>query len=253
MFLFRLALKNALRHKLRTFLTILGIAVAVTAFGLIRTFITAWYAQSNAAAPDRLVTRNKVSIIFALPLAYKDQIAKVDGVREVTYALWFAGIYVDPKNFFAQYAVDQNSFLDVYSEFIVKPDQLETFRSERKATIVGRKLADRFGWKMGDQITLIGTIFPGNWDFIVRGIYTGKEPSTDESAFIFRWDYIDETMRQTWPGRAGQVGWFAEKISDPSRSSEISGKIDALFANSLAETLTETEKAFALSFVQMAR
>ena len=252
MFVLKLVIRNALRHKLRTFLTILGLALAVMAFGLIRTFITAWYAGAEASAPDRLVTRNAVSIIFPLPLAYKEQIDKIEGVKQATYATWFGGIYIDPQNFFANFAVDHNTFFKVFPEYIVPADQLEAFNSERKAVIVGRKLADRFGWKNGDQISLIGTIYPGNWDFIIRGIYVGKDPSVDETAFMFRWDYIDETMRQTMPGRAGQVGWYALRIDDPNRAPEISEKIDTRFDNSLAETLTETEKAFQLSFIQMA-
>jgi len=251
MFVLKLIFRNALRHKLRTFLTILGLALAVMAFGLIRTFITAWYAGAEASAPDRLVTRSAVSIIFTLPLSYKEQIEKIEGVKDVTYALWFGGIYVDPKNFFAQFGVDHNTFFQVFPEYLVPPDQMEAFASERKAVIVGRKLADRFGWKIGDHINLIGTIYPGDWDFIIRGIYTGKEPSTDESSFIFRWDYVDETMRETTPGRAGQVGWYALRIDDPNRAAEISQKIDTRFDNSLAETLTETEKAFQMSFIQM--
>jgi len=252
MFVLKIIIRNTLRHKLRTALTILGLALAVMTFGLIRTFITAWYAGAEASAPDRLVTRNAVSIIFPLPLAYKEQIEKIEGIKQVTYATWFGGIYIDPQNFFANFAVDHNTFFRVFPEYIIPADQLEAFESERKAVIVGRKLADRFGWKMGDQIALIGTIFPGDWDFIIRGIYVGRDPSVDETAFMFHWDYIDETMRQTMPPRAGQVGWYALRINNPDRAAEISETIDARFDNSLAETLTETEKAFQLSFIQMA-
>ncbi|OGC77172.1 MAG: ABC transporter ATP-binding protein [candidate division Zixibacteria bacterium RBG_16_50_21] len=252
MFVIKLIIRNAFRHKLRTFLTILGLALAVMAFGLIRTFITAWYSGADAAAPDRLATRSAVSIIFPLPLAYKEQIEKIDGVEEVTYANWFGGIYVDPQNFFANFAVDPPTFFKIYPEYLVKPEYMEAFNRERNAAIVGTKLADRFSWKIGDQVNLIGTIYPGDWPFVIRGLYTGKDETIDETAFMFRWDYLDETMRQTMPGRAGQVGWYVIKISDPNRASEISDKIDSRFDNSLAETLTETEKAFQLSFVQMA-
>lgn len=252
MFVIKLILRNALRHKLRTFLTVTGLALAVMAFGLIRTFITAWYAGAEASAPDRLVTRNAVSIIFTLPLAYREQIERIQGVKDVSYAIWFGGNYIDPQNFFPQFAVDHNTFFKVFPEYLTPADQLEVFNSERKAVIAGRKVADRFGWKIGDQISLIGTIYPGDWNFILRGIYVGRDPTVDETAFIFRWDYLDETMRQNWPGRAGQVGWYALRIEDPNRAAEISEKIDARFDNSLAETLTETEKAFQLSFIQMA-
>jgi putative ABC transport system permease protein len=246
----RLIRKNSWRHRLRTSLTVLGIALAVMAFGLIRTFIAAWYSQAEVAAPDRLVTRHAVSIVFDLPLAHKEQILKVDGVEGVTYANWFGGIYIDPKNFFAQFAVDHETFFEIYDEYIVPPEQLEAFYEQRDAVIVGRALADRFGWELGDKITLIGTIFPGNWDFIIRGIYTGREEATDEATFCFRWDYLDESLKQTSPGRAGHVGWFGLQIDDPDRAAEISEAVDARFANSWAETLTETEKAFTLGFYQ---
>jgi putative ABC transport system permease protein len=249
--LLKLITKNAGRHKLRTILTVVGLALAVMAFGLIRTFIIAWYASARASAPDRLVTRHSVSIVFTLPLAYKEQLLQVDGVEDVTFGCWFGGIYVDPKNFFANFAVEHTSFLRIYPEYIVPPDQLDAFASERQAAVVGRKLADRFGWKLGDQITLTGTIYPGDWQFVIRGIYSGKTVDTDETAFLFRYDYLDERMKEESPGRAGQIGWYILKIDDPNRSAEIGSKIDARFDNSWAETKTETEKDFALSFIQM--
>jgi len=247
----KLVSRNAMRRRLRTYLTILGLALAVMAFGLIRTFINAWYAGARSAAPDRLVTRHAVSIVFGLPLAYKDQLMKIDGVEDVTYANWFGGVYVDPKNFFAQFAVDHTTFFKLYPEFIVPPGQMDDFMKERRAAIVGQGLADRFGWKVGDKISLIGTIYPGDWDFLIRGIYKGKEEYTDETAFIFRYDYIDERMKQESPGRVGEVGWYGVKIENPNRAAEVAAAIDKRFKNSWAETKTETEKEFQLSFIQM--
>jgi len=247
----KLVTRNAFRRKLRTFLTILGLALAVMAFGLIRTFINAWYAGARAAAPDRLITRHAVSIIFELPLAYREQLLKIDGVEDVTHASWFGGYYVDPKNFFANFAMDHANWFDIYPEFIVPPDQLEDFNKERNAAIIGQGLADRFGWKLGDKIPLIGTIYPGDWDFVVRGIYTGRDESTDETLFLFRFDYLDERMKVESPDRAGQTGWYALKISDPNRSAQISRAVDSRFDNSWAETRTETEKEFQMSFIQM--
>jgi len=249
---FKLIFKNTSRHKLRTFLTILGIALAVMAFGLIRTFIDAWYAGARAASPDRLITRHAVSIVFTLPLAYKEQLLKIDGVEDVTYAAWFGGIYIDPSNFFPQFALDQSTFFRIFSEFQVPPEQLEALDKEKRGAIVGRKLADRFGWKIGDNIAMTGTIYPGDWEFIIVGIYTGREADTDETQFIFRFDYLDDVMKEESPGRAGQVGWFALKIDDPSRSAEIASAIDSRFDNSWAETKTETEKQFQLSFIELA-
>jgi putative ABC transport system permease protein len=246
-----LIIRNALRHKLRTFLTILGIAVAVMAFGMIRTVISAWYSGVEGTAPDRLITRNAVSIIFTLPLSYRDQILKIDGIKEVTWANWFGGIYVDPDNFFAQFAVDKDTYFKVFPEFVIPPTQFEEFQKKRQAAVVGRKLADRFGWKLGDRITLIGTVYSGNWDFDIVSIYTGKDQTTDESSFFMRWDYLDEWVKKNWPGYGSEIGWFGLRLSDPDRASEISSAVDARFKNSSAETLTETEKAFQMSFVQM--
>lgn len=247
----KLISRNSMRRKLRTFLTILGLALAVMAFGLIRTFINAWYAGAAGAQPNRLITRHAVSIIFELPLAYKEQLMKIEGVEDVTYAIWFAGVYVDPKNFFAQIGIDHSNFFDLYPEFIVSPDELEAFTKDRRGVIVGQRLMDRFGWKVGDKITLIGTIYPGTWDFLIHGVYVGKEEYTDETMFLFRYDYIDEAMKVQSPGRVGQVGWYAIKIDDPGRAADIASLIDARFANSPAETKTETEKEFQLSFIQM--
>lgn len=247
----KLVRKNAFRHKLRTFLTILGLALAVMAFGLIRTFIGAWYAGADAASPDRLICRHAVSVIFSLPLAYREQLLKIDGVEEVTYANWFGGYYVDPSNFFANFAVDVNSYLEMYPEFVLPDDQKEAFKTERQAAIIGQGLADRFGWKLGDKVTLIGGIYPGNWDFMIRGIYQGRDEATDETLFLFRWDYLDETLKKIWNSRTGEVGWYALKISDPSRAAQISNEVDARFDNSWAETRTETEKEFQMSFIQM--
>ncbi|MDH3890528.1 MAG: ABC transporter permease [candidate division Zixibacteria bacterium] len=243
--------KNAFRRKLRTFLTILGLALAVMAFGLIRTFINAWYAGARAAAPDRLITRHAVSIIFQLPIAYREQLLKIEGVEDVTYATWFGGYYVDPSNFFANFAVDHSNYFDIYPEIVISADQLENFNKERNAAIVGQGLADRFGWRIGDKVPLIGTIYPGDWEFIIRGIYTGKEESTDETLFIFRFDCLDERMKTESPGRAGQTGWYGLKISDPGQAAAISNTVDERFNNSWAETRTETEKEFQMSFIQM--
>ncbi len=251
MMVFRLIIRNALRHKLRTFLTILGVAVAVMAFGLIRTILAAWYSQVESSSPDRLVTRNLVSIIFPLPLSYREQILKIDGVKQVTYANWFGGTYINPDNFFPQFAVDKDTYFEVFPEFVTPPDQFEAWKNDLRGAIAGRKLADRFGWKVGDHITLIGTVFSGDWDFDLVGIYTGKDQTIDEGSMFIRWDYMDEWIKKNWPGYGAWVGWYGLKLSDPGKATEVTKTIDARFKNSSSETLTETEKAFALSFVQM--
>ena len=249
---FKLISRNTTRHPLRSSLTVLGLAIAVMAFAVIRTTISAWYAGAEASSPNRLVVVNRVSLVFTLPLADKEKIAQVDGVTGISWAQWFGGIFVDPKNFFPQFAVDPTTYFELYPEFIIPPAQMENFLKERNAVIVGRALADRFGWSIGDPIRLTGTIFPGNWDFVIRGIYTGAREGIDESQWLMRFDYLDERMKQEAPPRAGQVGDFVVRIADPTRAAEISDRIDALFKNSLAETKTQTEQAFQLSFVAMA-
>jgi putative ABC transport system permease protein len=251
MYSFKLILRNALRHKLRTGLTMLGIVIAVLAFGLLRTVVDAWYAGAEAASSTRLITRNAISLIFPLPLTYAERVRKVPGVKAISYANWFGGIYQEPKNFFPQFAVDAHTYFDLYPEFMVEPAQLKEFKRDRKGCIVGRKLANQYGWKVGDSIPIKGTIFPGTWEFVVRGIYKGKEPSTDEVQFFFHWDYLNETMKATAPRRANQIGIMFARIADPGLAAQVSQEIDRTFRNSLAETLTETEKAFQLGFVSM--
>lgn len=249
---FKLIYKNMLRHKLRTFLTILGIAVAIMSFGLLRTVVAAWYAGVSQAAPDRLITRSKISITFTLPIAQKEKIERIPGVKAVTFGTWFGGYYKDPKDFFAQFAVEGPRYFDLYPEFVIDSTALNTFGRERNAVIIGQDLSERFGWKVGDVVTLTGMIYPGQWDFVVRGIYTGRDETTDDSQFIFNWDYLDQRMLETSPVRAGQVGWWIIKIDDPSRAAQISAAVDKEFENSPDETLTETEAAFQQSFVAMA-
>jgi putative ABC transport system permease protein len=247
----KLIYKNAFRHKLRSTLTALGIAVAILAFGLLRTIIDAWYAGVEASSSTRLVTRNAVSLVFPLPLAYKDKIAKVPGVTGVSYGQWFGGQYKDPKNFFAQFAVEPESFLDLYPEILLSEKEKEDFLQERNACIVGVKLAEKYGWKLGDTFRLTGTIFPGDWDYVIRGIYRGAEKSTDEATMYFHWKYLDENLHRTARLRSGQVGIFWVRVANPDNVAQVSEQIDALFENSLAETKTETERAFALGFVSM--
>ncbi len=251
MHIFKLIFKNAFRHKLRTLLTIVGIAIAILAFGLLRTVISAWYAGVEASSASRLVARNAVSLVFPLPLSYKEKIRQVEGVKKVSYGTWFGGIYIDEKNFFANYSMEPKTYLEMYPEIIIPPDHMSAFLRDRKGAVAGRKLVERFGWELGDIITLKGTIFPGNWDFNLRGIYKGRDETVDETAFFFQWDYLNEALKKAGRSWTDQVGWYMIEIKDPNLAADVSVKIDKLFKNSLAETLTETEKAFQLSFISM--
>jgi putative ABC transport system permease protein len=250
MWVARLILRNAGRHKLRTMLTILGLAIATLAFCVIRTLISSYYASADILPPDRLITRNAVSIIFDLPHAYKERIESVPGVLSVGYGTWFGGLYKnDQKNFFPNYAVGPDYYIDIYSEFVVPPEQKEQYLGDKAGAIAGIKLAERFNWKVGDPIRLTGQIYPGEWDFTLRGIYSGREKGVDESAFLFHYEYLDEKMKTTVPEMSGGVGWYVVKIADPSQGPEISAAIDNFFKNSQAETYTETEKSFSLNFL----
>lgn len=250
MYLLKLILRNTMRHKLRTLLTMVGLLVAILSFGLLQTVVDAWYTGANAAAPDRLVTRSAVSLVVQLPVHYRDKIRALDGVRSVAIANWFAGVYQEPKNFFPQFAVDAVPYLAMYPEYRIDPAQMADFLRDRKGAVIGRKLADTYGFKVGDTVPLKGTIFSGNWEFTVRAIYEGATAKTDTSQFFFHWDYLNETIRARSPRFANRAGVFVVQVTDVSRAAEISAAIDAQFANSPFETLTETEQAFQIGFIK---
>jgi len=249
--LIRLIIRNVFRHRLRSILTILGVIVAMLAFGMLRTLVDAWYVGVDSASANRLITRNKISLIYSLPLAYRHRILQVPGVTGVGHGLWYAGVYKDKKNFFAQFAISGIDYLKLYPEFLLPETAKSAFERERNAAIAGRKLADRFGWKVGDVIPLMGTIYPGNVELVLRGIYDGARKNVDETAFFFRWDYLNEMLKKSAPDRADRTGWYLIHVKDAEAAAEVSDEIDALFKNSLAETLTETEKAFQMGFVAM--
>ena len=251
MFIFKLLLKNAFRHKLRTLLTMVGLVVAICAFGLLRTIISAWYAGVEGSSSTRLVTRSAISLTFPLPMNYAQRLKGVDGVSSISWSNWFGGVYLTERNFFPQFAVEPSSYLALYPEYRLKDEQRLAFLRDRQGAIVGRKLADKYGWKIGDQIPIRGTIYPGTWTFTLRGIWDGAEAKTDESQLLFHWAFLNESIRKLAPKRADAVGVYLIGIKDPQNAALISQRVDAGFKNSLAETLTETESAFQLSFVSM--
>lgn len=249
--LLKVLIRNAFRHRLRTVLTVLGMAVAILSFGLLRTVVDAWYAGVEASAANRLITRNAISLSFSLPLSYYEKIRQVEGVEKLSYGNWFGGVYGDERKFFANFAVQAESYLDIATEFVLSPEEESEFLKDRKGAIAGQKLAGRFGWEPGDTITLQGTVFPGDWDFTLKGIYRGRDDTVDEGLFFFHWEYLDETLETREQLRAGRVGFYLSEIESPELAAAVSERIDALFENSLAETLTETERSFQMSFVSM--
>ncbi len=249
MHLLKLISRNIFRHKLRTGLTVLGIVVAILSFGLLSTVVDAWYAGANASSDARLITRNAISLIFPLPINYRDKIRQVDGVKTVSFGNWFGGIYKEPKNFFPKFAIDPATYFRLYPEFVISDVEKAAFSRDRQGALVGRKTAERYGFKVGDSIPIIGDIYPGNWQFVVRGIYDGRDAKVDTSQFFFQWEYLNESVKAKFPRRANQTGIYFIEVNDPNLAATVSRDIDKVFKNSLAETLTETEKAFQLGFI----
>jgi putative ABC transport system permease protein len=237
---------NVTRKKARLALTVGSYFVALFLFGVLAAVQTAFNQGLEVSGADRLIVRNKVSLIMPLPYAYRDRILLVPGVRKVTYATWFGGIYQDERNFFANFAIDADHYLEVYPEFRVEPSQWADFLRDREACAAGRKLAERFGWKIGDRVPLRGTIWTGVWEFNVRAIYEGSRPEDDTQQFWFRYDYLEERR----PFGKGMVGWYVVRVGDPDRAAAAAAAINDRFANSSYETAAETEKAFAAGFVR---
>jgi putative ABC transport system permease protein len=242
-----LAFRNVRRNRLRTVLTIAGVMIAMLAFGFLRTVIHAYYAGAEAAKKDRLVVRNATSLVVPLPLGYKQKIKQIPGVREVAAAQWFGATYKDPRNFFPQFAVD-DAYLDLYPEFQVTPEERKAWNDDPQGCIIGRKTAEKYGFKIGDVVPLTGTIFSGDWHFNVRGIYRGAERNTDETGFMFHWKYLMDSQPTEMQG---DVGMYMIGITDASRSAEIAKTVDAQFKGSPYETLTEDERSFQMSFLSM--
>ncbi|MCP4898121.1 MAG: FtsX-like permease family protein [bacterium] len=241
-----LVLRNLLRKKTRTILTIGSIAIALFLFGLLATIETALGAGVEIAGVDRLVVRNKISLIMPLPYAYQQRIAQMPNVSHVTFANWFGGIYQDERNWFPQFAIDTETYRSVFTEFDIPDDQWQDFLDDRQGAVVGEGLADRFGWKVGDRIPIQGTIFQGTWEFNLRAIYKGTRPEDDTSQFWFQWKYLDERSQLG----DGIVGWYTVKLDDPDHAVTAAAMIDDRFANSAWETSTETEQAFAIGFAK---
>jgi putative ABC transport system permease protein len=243
--------KNLARRKVRTTFTALSIVVSFLLFGILAAIRLAFSAGVDVTGVDRLAVTHKVSIIQPLPISYGDQIAHVPGVREVTHANWFGGVYKDPKNFFPRMAVDPPTYLKMYPEIKLPEDQQRAWLADRTGAIVGRVTAERFGFKVGDRIPILATIYTKRdggriWEFTVDGIYDAPK-GFDTSALFFQYDYLKEALFAT-----NQVGWYIIRINDPQHAQRIVDQIDALFANSHAETKTSTEKAFAEGFAKQA-
>jgi putative ABC transport system permease protein len=247
---FVLVRKNLFRKKLRAILMIASILVAFLIFGVLASFYRAFNAGEEAAAADRLVVVNKINFTQPLPVAYFNRVRAVEGVRQVTHANWFGGYYQEAKNFLIVIAVEPETYLDVYANsYDIAPDARQAFMRERTSALVGERLAKTWGWKVGDRVPVSSNIFSQKngsrtWDFNIVGIISGTRPEVDTNFMIFPYAYFDETRSF---GK-DQIGWMVLQTTSSSLNEQVAKAIDQMFANSTAETATDTEKAFNKAF-----
>ena len=245
------AVRNLRRNPLRTFLTVAAVMVAIITFVTLRTVLSAWTAGADNAAKDRVGTRHKVSFIMPLPRRYMQEVQGIPGVKSTASANWFGG--KDPKHerdFFATLAVEPKDFLEVYDEIAIPAEQRDSWFQTKTGAIIGDSLAKKFGWKIGDRITLNGTIYPGEWEFVVSGIYTATRRSIDRASLYFHYDYLNDDPR-TSQIMHDQIGWIVSRVDDPGRSAEIAKAIDAKFDERDIQTLSMSERAMNTSFIGM--
>ncbi len=241
----RLVFRNTVRRPVRMALTVAGLAMVVLAFGLIRLTLNQWTATATEANKNRLVTVHAMSESLKLPLAYRDRIAALPGVQSVHFGVWFGGIYQDPKQRLASFAEPPATLLSTYPEILLSEESKLSFIQDRRGCLVGIRLAERYGWKIGDVIPLTGTGYPGQWDIVVRAIYqsTNAKVFSDEELYL-HWDYVNEQMKTTDPTQVDQVAWYSTRTLPGFKPSAVAAAIDATFANSFAETRTQLEQAF---------
>ncbi len=242
-----LVLANLRRKKVRTALTVGSFAAALFLFGLLLAVRGAFNQGVTVAGADRLIVLNRVSLMNPLPISYRDQIRQISGVKAVTFATWFGGVYQDERNFFPQIVIDPAAWREMYDEFVISDADWAEFMKDRQAALAGEATVKRFGWKIGDRIPIKGTYIPGVWEFNLRGVYKGTRPEDDTTQFWLRRDYFEENAPAYWKGI---VGWYIVKVADPDQAPRVVADIDQRFANSPYETKTETEKSFAASFVK---
>ena len=248
---FDLVRKNLFRRKLRAALMIVSILIAFMIFGVLAGFYRAFTAGEDRAAADRLITVNKINFTQPMPIAYFNRVRAVDGVRQVTHANWFGGYYQDPKNFLMTLAIEPATYFDMYrSELDIRPEQLQAFISDRSSAVIGESMARKWGWKVGDRVPVASNIFTQRsngshtWDFTIAGIVKGKAEQVSTDFLLFQYAYFDET--RTF-GK-DTIGWLILQTNSPENNDRVAKTIDAMFANSTAETSTDTEKAFGKAF-----
>ncbi len=240
----KLILKNILRNKRRTLLTISSLVVSLFLIITLATILTEFSRGSSRSNPLRLITRHAVSLAFTLPVAQQQRIATVPGVKAVIPFSWFGGIYKDEKNFFANFAVDASRLREVLTEVNMSDPEWQAFINDRQGAIVGQKLVKLYGFTSGQRVTLRSPIYDRSVEFIVRGVYTGG----DEKTLFFHHEYINELV-PTWA--KDQVSTFSILANSAEDVPRIAQTIDSIFINTDAPTKTESERDFAISFETM--
>ena len=245
----RLIFANLFRKKVRLILTIGSFAIALVLFMFLAVVKSAFGRGMEIAGADRLVIKNRIGLIQTIPIAYRDKILAIPGVKAITHNNWFGGVYIDEKNFFVQFAIDVENHRQVMAELVVPDDQWSNFVKDRQGAIVGARTAQRFGWKVGDRVPIKDTLYgtDSTWEFNLDGIYHSEKPGGDESQFWFQWKYFDERVPSFIKS---QIGWYVLKLDSPDDAVRVAKAIDDKFANSATETKTETESAFAASFAK---
>jgi putative ABC transport system permease protein len=244
-----LVFKSARRSKRRTLLTIISVALAVFLFATLRSVLDGFDAVSAASSSTRIVTIRSTSMIFPMPTSHAEAIRSTPGIRDVTWANWFGGIYKDPKNFFGQFAIEPESYLRMYPEVILSPEDKKAFLEDRTGCIVGDGLAKKYAWKVGDRIVIqpgIPNYGSQDYPFTIRGIYKAGSSAIDNQSMLFHWKYVDERSDVK-----GQVGWYVAEVANPDQAAQVAMAIDQKFANSPYETKTDTEQQFSASFASM--
>jgi putative ABC transport system permease protein len=246
----RLVLSNLRRRPLRTAFTLGSIVIAFLMFGVLGAMTRAFSAGAELAGADRLLVMHKVSLIQLLPESYRTRIRQVDGVARVSVATWFGGFYQDDRNQLPTFPVDDEVYLDIYPEYIIPAEGRERWLADRRGAIVGRPIAEEYGWKVGDTIPLRSSIWrqadgSNTWELHVSALYDIPEAGGDSRNILMHHAYFEES--RAW-GK-GLVGWFLVQVRDPAAAPRVAREIDAQFANSPYETETATEKAFTQGFV----
>lgn len=245
------ALKNVMRNKARAVLTVLGTAMAIVTFLLVRTCIWSFTMGSENAQKDRIVTRHKVSFVLPMPHRYLEAVKQIPGVQKASFANWFGG--KDPAHeteFFGNFAVDKDYFV-VANEMAIEPAQLQAWQEDKQGAIIGDALAKKLGWKVGDTVHLDSSIYPatsedGLWTFHINAIYTATQKSVDRSSMMFHWEYMNDALPEI---RKDTIGWVFSRVQPGASAADVGRAIDAHFDSEDTQTLSQDEKAFAASFL----